>query len=253
VNDWPNDDPWVDRLSSWLDDELAPDERTLLDAHLGECAGCHKALAELRAVVSQARALPERPPAEDLWPAVESRIAAFARSAAALEHAASAAAPTYAPPAILAATGRRGGLRGRGLTLSWPQLVAAGILLAALSGGGVWLALHHGAGPDGSTLAHDPLRQSDEVQVASAPSPDPTYAREVAELERTLKDRRAQLDPSTVKTIESNLHIIDLATAQARQALAADPSNPYLNDYLSRTMQRKVDVLKQATVYASTR
>jgi len=34
--------------------------------------------------------------------------------------------------------------------------------------------------------------------------------------------------------------------------VAADPSNPYLKDYLSRSMQRKVDVLKQATVYAST-
>ncbi len=82
---------------------------------------------------------------------------------------------------------------------------------------------------------------------------DPTYAAEVADLEHALDERRGQLDPQTVRTIESNLHIIDIATNQARQALAADPSNPYLKDYLSRTMQHKVDVLKQATVFASTR
>jgi hypothetical protein len=96
------------------------------------------------------------------------------------------------------------------------------------------------------------VRPSSEVQPAAATA-DPTYAREVADLERTLKARRGQLDPTTVKAIESNLQIIDLAATQARQALAADPSNPYLKDYLSRTMQRKVDVLKQATVFASTR
>ncbi len=235
----PGDDPWVDRLSLALDDELAADERTLLDAHLAQCAGCRQALAELRAIVAQARALPERMPPEDLWPGIESRIAAFARIADA--------------PARPARPARRG------LTVSWPQLVAAGLLLAALSGGGVWLALHRGAAGGaaggGTEVAHDGLRPADDVQNAGARVPaanDPAYAREVADLERTLADRRGQLDPTTVKTIESNLHIIDLATAQARQALAADPSNPYLKDYLSRSMQRKVDVLKQATVYAST-
>jgi len=56
-----------------------------------------------------------------------------------------------------------------------------------------------------------------------------------------------------VKTIEANLKIIDLATTQARQALAADPANPYLKEYLSKSMRRKVELLKQATEFASTR
>jgi len=62
---------------------------------------------------------------------------------------------------------------------------------------------------------------------------------------------REKLGPETVKTIESNLRIIDLATAQARQALAADPANPYLKEYLSKTMKKKVELLKQATVFAT--
>ena len=71
------------------------------------------------------------------------------------------------------------------------------------------------------------------------------------DLQKVLAERRGQLDPETVKTIEANLKIIDLATNQARQALAADPANPYLKDYLSNQMKRKVELLKQATVYAT--
>ena len=52
-------------------------------------------------------------------------------------------------------------------------------------------------------------------------------------------------------TIEANLKIIDLAAGQARKALDDDPSNPYLKEHLSKTMQRKVDLLREATQLAS--
>jgi anti-sigma factor RsiW len=245
-------DPWMDKLSPSLEGELGADEQALLDAHLATCVACPPALAELRAIAQAARTLPEIPPPSDLWPGVEARIAAYARSAAALETEeaqAASAAPAPIPMPVRPEARARRGSAVRGLTLSWPQLVAAGLLLAALSGGGVWFATRgvrgQAAGPAGGL-------QGATIQPASAEG-DPTYAAEVADLERTLDARRGQLDPTTVRTIESNLHIIDLATAQARQALAADPSNPYLKAYLSRTMRQKVDVLKQATVFASTR
>jgi len=239
----PND-PWEEKLSPAVDGELPADEQALLDAHLATCAHCRDILDELRALALEARGLPEIPPPADLWPGVEARIAAFAR----IEEA-SAPGLARSPSSRL---GRGGGVWGGGLTLSWPQLAAAGLLLVALSGGGMWLATHRaGAHGAGRVTIADP---DTPVQTVSAGADsDPTYAAEVADLERALDQRRGQLDPQTVRTIESNLHIIDIATNQARQALAADPSNQYLKDYLSRTMQHKVDVLKQATVFASTR
>jgi len=39
-----------DRLSAWLDDELAPEERTRLARHLESCAGCRRELARLEAL-----------------------------------------------------------------------------------------------------------------------------------------------------------------------------------------------------------
>jgi hypothetical protein len=138
----------------------------------------------------------------------------------------------------------------RGITLSWPQLVAAGLTLVVLSGGAAWMMSRSTRGAE--ELARSP-RGTEAANASLLPAAhlDPAYAAEVADLEKVLSERRGDLDPETVRTIEANLKIIDLATMQARQALAADPANPYLKDYLSKTMRRKVELLKQATVYAS--
>ena len=221
-------DPWTDRLSERLDGSLSPEESGLLDAHLVTCADCRVALADIERVVLHARALPAIAPDEDLWPGIAARVASFARADEGPRTA------RLRPAAFV-----------RGITMSWPQLMAAGFALVVLSGGGAWYMARGNRVP---------------AQVAQAPAGtdaqavghvDPQYAAEVQDLQKVLDERRGQLDPETVKTIEANLKIIDLATNQARQALAADPANPYLKDYLSNQMKRKVELLKQATVYAT--
>jgi hypothetical protein len=175
--------------------------------------------------VAHARTLPEIAPEEDLWPGIAARVAAFARTED---------TPRLKRAAFV-----------RGITLSWPQLVAAGLTLVALSGGAAWFMGR------GGRAAQTAAREATRGDVVTVSHVDPQYAAEVEDLQKVLDERRSQLDPETVKTIEANLKIIDLATMQARQALAADPANPYLKDYLSKTMKRKVELLKQATVYAT--
>ena len=224
-------DPWTDRLSEHVDGTMSDEERSLLDAHLVTCGACLVTRGELERVVAQARALPERAPETDLWPGIEARVAALAQQ-----------------PEVRS---RRPASVRRGITLSWPQLVAAGLLLVVLSGGGAWFAAR---GPRIAGRSTQPAQTSGGTNYAAAhQDADPAYAAEVADLEKALADKRNQLDPATVKTIEANLKIIDLATTQARQALAADPANPYLKEYLSKSMRRKVELLKQATEFASTR
>jgi hypothetical protein len=69
-------DPWSDRLSEYLDGELARDERALLEQHLATCAACRATIAELEAVVRAARGLAPRAPSTDLWPSLESGVEA---------------------------------------------------------------------------------------------------------------------------------------------------------------------------------
>jgi hypothetical protein len=222
-------DPWLDRLSEHLDGTLSEEERVLLDAHLATCADCTTTLAQLGQVVARARVLPAPGPELDLWPGIAARVAALAQ-----------------PPQLPLSWHTTGRRAPGGITLSWPQLMAAGIALIALSGGGMWLVTRM---PRGNATATS--RNSGLTTQPASHDADPAYVAEVTDLERILAEKRDQLDPETVRTIETNLKIIDLATMQARQALAADPANPYLREYLSKSMRRKVELLKQATEFAS--
>ena len=143
-------DAWTDRLSEYADDSLTGEERALLDAHLGTCASCATTLTGLRAVIDRARTLPERAPDVDLWPGIEARISAFARDT-------HAAAERSAWP-----QGARGPVERarRGLVLSWPQLVAAGLTLVALSGGVSWIAGRNASRPIVATRTMTRMRSS---------------------------------------------------------------------------------------------
>ena len=51
-----------ERLSAYLDDELGAAARAVVEAHLGACAACREALAELAAVDDAAASLPAEAP-----------------------------------------------------------------------------------------------------------------------------------------------------------------------------------------------
>ena len=228
-------DAWTDRLSEYLDDALAGEERALIEAHLATCPACPAVLADLRVIRDAARALPALAPADDLWPGIEAQVAAFARD-------------EKPPRAFPAARAPR-----RGIALSWLQLAAAGFALVLLSGGAAWYAATAGRGGEPVIAAdggRDSANASREATAQNATSAG-VVDRELDQLERVLAEKRGELDPETVKTIENNLKIIDLATTQARAALASDPANPYLKEHLSKTMRRKIQMLKEATVLAS--
>ncbi len=213
-------DVWTGRLSEFLDGELSAAEREVLEAHLQGCAECAATLEELRRVVARARSLEDRPLPGDLWPAVAERIGAFELDA---------------QPA------RAGSVRRVSFTL--PQLIAAGIALVVLSGGGVWLAqwraARHPTRIASGTLARLPANFATQ------------YDAEVASLEQALATGRGRLDTNTVRVLETNLETIRAATLDARRALESDPANPYLREYLERNMKRKLDLLKRATMVAS--
>jgi anti-sigma factor RsiW len=215
---------WTDRLSEYLDGELAGPERTALEAHVASCDGCRTTLDELRRVMTNARALDDRPPTADLWPAVATRIGLSSRSKA---------------RAVV-----------RRLSFTVPQLAAASVVLALLSGGAAWLIGRRGIVPT------PPVRVSGRAPAfvnASAYPGDARFDAQVADLERAVARGRGQLDTATVRVIERNLRIIDRAIRNAQSALAADPANSYLNLHLAQEMRRKLELLRQAATLAGAR
>jgi len=208
---------WTDQLSAYLDDDLGPDERRAVDAHLVACAPCRHVLAQLRAVVAWAPDFVGVEPAADLWPGVARGI------------------DTSRNVAFPARAGAR---------FSLVQMAAAAVLVAVVSGGGVWLLVDR-AGPP--VVAVPPTASAPGVVTSTASvEGDAAYHAAVVELEQVLQAGRGQLDTATVRIIEDNLRVIDVAIEEARAAIAAGPSNAYLAARIRSNMQRKLVLLRQA-------
>jgi hypothetical protein len=211
-------DQWTDRLSEYVDGDLSEAEQAAVEAHLESCVECAETLADLRRIVRRARVLGERHPVRDLWPGVAARIGA--------------------------------GRRRHRISFSVPQLLAASIALAVLSGGGAWL-LHPGPGGLAAIWSSPVPADVPVATVGTTGAAAPTYASAVDDLERILSEGRGRLDSTTVRVLEQNLALIDLAIAQAQRAVAADSANAYLNTHLAETMRRKIDLLRQAAALVS--
>jgi anti-sigma factor RsiW len=212
-------DPWMERLSEYLDDELMPTEKAAIESHLETCRDCSAVLSDLRRVVDRARHLDDRPPRRDLWPGIATRIGA---------------------------TPARSRVIGRKWSFSVPQLAAAAVALMTMSGGTVWLIQSPGAPAGNLPVAVVDSPAVTPVAVNANHNAAQSYAAAVADLERVLAGGRGQLDTTTIKVIEQNLAAIDQAIAQAQRALEADPANLYLNTHLAETMRRKLELLRQA-------
>ena len=218
-------DQWTDRLSEYLDGELAGSERTALEAHLASCGNCRATLEELRRVVGRARALDDRLPTADLWPGIAQHIG------------------------VVSLAARRARRR---LSFTVPQLAAASVALALVSGGAVWLLGGRTHAPTATAVTELGRRPAPLINASAYPT-DPRYAAQVAALERTLQCGRSQLDTATVRIIEKNLKIIDRAIRDAQSALVADPGSAYLNLHLAQEMRRKLELLREAANLAGAR
>ena len=226
-------------LTSYLDGELDAAARERVESHLRDCAECSALLAELSVVVTWARSLEDRAPEANLWPAIEQRLGAAPAAPAPRVAPLPLPRPAARPVAHVERIARR-------FSFSLPQLAAAALFVAMLSGGAVWWTVRTlmpvRAGEPAVPVALVPATGGD---ASTADFEILQYDRAVTDLRQVLAQNRDRLDPETVKTVEANLAAIDVAIAQARKALVADPANPYLSGHLADQMKRKIRVLQR--------
>ncbi len=170
-------------------------------------------------------------PAVDLWPALEDRLSAGRR-------------------VLPFAAGEP-----RRFSFTLPQLVAAGLALMVLSGGLVWLSRiddeRTNLPPVAAQSAPDAVQpEPADERPLTVSFADTHYDAAIADLEKALADNRSRLDPETVRILEENLLAIDVAIAQSRKALRADPANVYLNNHFVEYRNRKLALLRRASALA---
>jgi anti-sigma factor RsiW len=235
---------WTDQLSDYLDGELTANEQAAVAAHLRECAECTEVLNDLKRVIARAQGIEARPPQSDLWGGIAGRLDV---------------APIQATPF-------RAPARARRFAFTMPQLAAASLTIAAMSGGLAWSLAqraattarppqHAGVSSEAATagvpVAAVAPEGSEPADVETVSLADAQYDAAVADLERALKSGRGRLDPATIATVEHNLETIDHAIQQAREALAGDPANTYLSSHLVEARRRKLDLLRRAAALTS--
>jgi anti-sigma factor RsiW len=221
--DMTNHSDWIERLSPYLDGELEASERSALEAHLGGCATCRGALDDLRQIVAVAPGYQGREPGHDLWPLIEAEIDQRRGLA-------------FPKPGTTAGVRRH---------FSLGQLLAASVAFLVIGAGSAYLVsrtIHIAP----TAVVAGPTPELSALPVAVTAKADSAYDLAVSDLQSVLARGRGKLDTATVRVIEENLALIDRAIAQAREAIAKDPANAYLNSQVAANMRRKLNLLRQA-------
>lgn len=227
---------WTDRLSEYLDGALSPAEQAACEAWLAANAAGRVLLEEIRGVVAKAKTLPDAPVPEAVWAGISAGLGPRTPGRSGGLVAIDAARRPAASPSY------------RRWSFTPIQALAAAAALL-LIGGGVAIGVRVRLGVKtpvavGPNIGGGPVEQPRVTPVAARA--DRSYDRAVDQLQQVLDANRSTLDTSTVRVLERSLTRIDAALAEAQQALANDPRNPYLNDHLARIKRKKLDLLRQS-------
>ena len=137
------------------------------------------------------------------------------------------------------------------LRLRWPTALAAGLAIAVASVGGTMAVLHRGAPPVTSvTLPRD---TGLPVIAASASPADTTLLSAIVQVEGTLRSLQEKLDPAARASLARSLEALDQAITEAAARQRSQPGDPRAARYLTATLRKKLDVLRNVAVLASSR
>jgi len=217
----------TEKLSAFVDGELPPAETATVRAHAAGCAGCRSAIAELRALVANARALdvPEPPPT--LWPSIE------------------------------------GALDDRGGSVEWLGWLSIAnwrpFGVGALAGAAAVALVVFGlraprngvpAAPPGAeaiaasaAAASDPLLHEAEAEFAEAAA---AYERSIAKLRALLEREEARWSPHERNRMAERLGRLDEAIARSRELARRTPGDSVGNEQLFAAYQQKIAFLAAA-------
>lgn len=247
--------------------------RASVERHLRECVRCTSLVRDLENITKEAASLPDLAPSRDLWAGIESRIAAPVIALGAAPARQRKLAPAWmgiAAAALIATTAgitytltartirssavatsipgpaQRQPTAANPVTVT-PATEPAGSIDAgrSLASTGVARVAQNGSAPASRGGVQATL--ASQTQTAINPA-DGIYVKEIALLQDVVRQKKSQLDPSTVAIIERNLQIIDAAIEQSRAALIRDPASRMLSQQLTHALDKKVELLRTAAM-----
>jgi putative zinc finger protein len=259
-------------LPDYLEGTLDGSLRASVERHLRECVRCAGLVRDIENIRDEAAALPDLVPARDLWAGIDARIAAPVIPLTARPERQRRLVPAWmgiaAAALIVSTAGVTYLLTARSLGSGGDSKVAEGPIAPQTQAtitpapGASTPGIESGpAGversvpdqPDRALLAQRPTETSRAGVPATLvrqtkPGSDAVYGKEIEMLQNIVKQRKTQLDSSTIAVIQRNLDIIDAAIAQSRAALASDPASRMLGQQLTHALDKKVELLRTAAM-----
>jgi anti-sigma factor RsiW len=203
-------------LSDFADGALEASARSAVDEHIATCDVCFTRVERLRALLGRASSLPRGmdPPAGE-WSQVRARMGSS-----------KARALTTTPWWT-----RRGALLAAGLALVMVSSAVTALFVGGTGG-----------------VADPPVAAATGPQtlIPRLAALEHDYATVTRDLERELAERKQALTPETIAAVERSLRTIDAAIAEAREALARDPSSETLARLFVAGHDQKVELLRHA-------
>jgi anti-sigma factor RsiW len=202
------------------DGTLSAERRAHVEAHLATCDACATDVARIAEFMKRTRESTSSANAADsldeLWPPIRARIEATKVVALG--------------PGVPATS-----------TRPFVWLVAAG-LAAAMVLTALVLRTRTGEQPSNAVVQV----ASDSSVLRAVSDSTKAYEAEAQILLDRLEIQRATMRPEARAAIDRNLHTVDVAIAELKDAIARDPRNPALRQLLATSYRQKVELLKRA-------
>lgn len=241
-------------LLDYFEGTLDARTRAEVDTHAASCLRCGSLIRDVNGIRENAVAIGDLTPSRNLWLEIESRIQPRVVTIGVVRHApvmarwwmAAAAAALIVSTAGVTYVVTSGSPSPRvALAPAQPAGAASDPAAAAPA-----VAASDPGVPGDSSVSAAPALASRTVG-STAASSDLQLGNEISRLLVVVSERRAQLDPATVKIVEDNLRLIDAAVKQARAALVRDPASGFLTDQLNGVLEKKVELLRTAAMLPS--
>ncbi|MCS6886033.1 MAG: zf-HC2 domain-containing protein [Acidobacteriota bacterium] len=201
-------------LSEFIDDELIPDKRREVSAHLAVCANCEIVYNDLSQIVLASRNLPELAVRTELWDELHNKLQTKSRLRTLVQ-----AAWTYR----------------LNLAVGLPHVAC----LLLIVGGFGWSLLSSLEQPKKPVPVTKPVllkvMQPEEAEVCNS----------IDRLMHTLQRRKDRWDPSLQHSFQRSLLIVDQAIQETKQLFERNPDDRIAYEMMMLSYKEKVRLLEQ--------